>query len=126
MGVGRVGHDVMGVNEDMGANGKSRKDAVDRRIERRAAGDERKRVEIALYRQMRWQRRVGPGGTDRLVEPDRIDSRPVGIGGELAARALRKADERRVVVKHLKRLQQPGLGRLASAREPLRGKEASP
>src|SRR3546814_12004754 len=69
------------------------KDAVDRRIERRAAGDERKRVEIALYRQMRWQRRVGPGGIDRLVEPDRIDPRLVGIGGELAAR---RSEERRV------------------------------
>src|SRR3546814_3440824 len=83
MGYGRVGHDAMAEIEDMGANGKSRKDAVDRRIERRAAGDERKRVEIALYRQMRWQRRVGPGGIDRLVEPNRIDPRLVGIGGEL-------------------------------------------
>src|SRR3546814_10543655 len=96
MGYGRVGHDAMAEIEDMGANGKSRKDAVDRRIESRAAGDERKRVEIALYRQMRWQRRVGQGGIDGLVEPDRIDPRLVGIGGELAARALRKADGRRV------------------------------
>src|SRR3546814_16772733 len=80
MGYGRVGHDAMAEIEDMEANGKSRKDAVDRRIERRAAGDERKRVEIALYRQLSWQRRVGPGRNERLVEPARIDHRRVDIG----------------------------------------------
>src|SRR3546814_11076528 len=82
MGYGRVGHDAMAEIEDMGANGKSRKDAVDRRIERRAAGDERKAVEIALYRQMPWHRRVGPGGIDRLVHPDRQHDNGAGGGRE--------------------------------------------
>src|SRR3546814_14433936 len=87
MGYGRVGHDAMAEIEDMGANGKRRKDAVDRRIERRAAGDERKRVAIALYRQMRWQRPVAPGGTDRHDAPHRNDTRLVRIGGPLDAPA---------------------------------------
>src|SRR3546814_18212068 len=85
MGYGRVGHDAMAEIEDMGANGKSRKDAVDRRIERRAAGDERKRVAIALYRQMPRPRRVGPGGIDRTRAPHRIHHPSVGIGAEAAA-----------------------------------------
>lgn len=76
----RVGHDAMAQIEDMGARRKGRKDAVDRSIERRAAGDERERIKIALHREMRWQDGIGPIRIDRLVEPDRIDAGFVGIG----------------------------------------------
>src|SRR3546814_1260679 len=94
MGDRGVGHDAMAEVEDMGTIGERRKDAVDRRIERAAARDERERVEIALDRKMRRQGRVGPYRIDRLVDPDRIHPGLIGIGAQLAAGALRKADRK--------------------------------
>src|SRR3546814_20462713 len=62
------------------------------------------RIGIALDRKMRRQGRVGPGLIDLLVDPDRIDPGLVGIGAQLAAGTLRKADDRRV---GMQRLQSP-------------------
>ena len=50
MGYGRVGHDTMAEIEDMGPFGESCKDAIDRSVKSRAAGDQRKRIKIALHR----------------------------------------------------------------------------
>src|SRR3546814_19965077 len=96
MGDRRIGDDAMAEIEDMGARRKSRKDAVDRRIERLAARDERQRVEIALHRQMIGQGRIGPDGVDRFVQSAGIDPGPTTIGGEFTAPPFRKADQRRV------------------------------
>ena len=50
MGYGRVGHDTMAEIEDMGPFGESCKDAIDRSVKSRAAGDQRERIKIALHR----------------------------------------------------------------------------
>jgi hypothetical protein len=70
----RVGQDAVAEIEHMRALGESGKDPVDRGVERRAAGDQRERIEIALHRQVRGQRGMRPDRIDGLVDADRIDA----------------------------------------------------
>ena len=59
--------------EDMGAGREALEDAVDLRVEPRAAGDQRQRIEIALQREPLGQGGDGGPRLDRRVEADRVD-----------------------------------------------------
>src|SRR5205085_10488114 len=80
--------------EDVRTPGEGVKDLRNRRAQAFAAGDQRKRVEIALDRQLRGQLPGRPARIDRLVEPNRAHSGLACISDQLAARAFWKTDHR--------------------------------
>ena len=105
----RVLQDAVPEIEDVRPPGESVKDAFSGTVERRAAGNQRKRVEIALHRQRRRQFFRRPDGIDRLIEPKRrnvclarisasFPPAPLGkpITGTSGCRCLRPATSRAV------------------------------
>src|SRR3546814_1229078 len=67
-------------------------DTLHRLFKRLAAGDQRQGIEIALDGKVGRKVSGRPFGTDRLVDPDHIHAGLAGIGDELSAGALGKAD----------------------------------
>ena len=71
----------------------SGKNCVDRAVQRRSAGKQRQRIEIALNRPPLLDHRPRKLKLDRPIEPNRIDCNRVEIATELRAGAARKADD---------------------------------
>ena len=70
-------------------------DRVDRAVERRAAGEKRQRIEIALYRPAGLNLIACEAKLHRPIEPDRIDRYRFEIARKLGPGAAGKADDAR-------------------------------
>jgi len=90
----RILEDAVPEIEDVRAAGEGVKDSCDSRLQFLASGDQRKRIEIALQREVVREFLRGPQRVDGLVEADRIDARFARIGRKRSARALGEADNR--------------------------------
>jgi hypothetical protein len=113
----RVGQYAVTEVEDMRPIGKGRADPVATALSSVSPpAIKRERIEIALNGQALGQGAFGPDRIDRLVDADRIDSRLAGIGGQLAAGALRKADDRYSRVPRTKLARSAMSARLPSVR----------
>ena len=71
----------------------SDKNCVDRAVQRRSAGKQGQRIEIALNRPPLLDHRPRKLKLDRPIKPNRIDCNRVEIATELRAGAARKADD---------------------------------
>ena len=71
----------------------SDKNCLDRAVQRRSAGKQGQRIEIALNRPPLLDHRPRKLKLDRPIKPNRIDCNRVEIATELRAGAARKADD---------------------------------
>ena len=66
----RCGQNAMAEIKDQRSAGERRQHVIDFAVERRAAGEQRQRIDIALHRGTRLQHIAGDGAGKRPVDPD--------------------------------------------------------
>src|SRR5262249_43201557 len=92
----RLGKDPMAEIEDEGAVGEGLEHGVDRAIERRPAGQERERIEVALNGDATLDMLARKRPVDAPIEADRIHRNRVYVARQLGPGAPRKPDHLRV------------------------------
>ncbi len=88
----RLRQDAVAEIEDEWAARQRRQDVVDVAVERRAAGEQRQRIEIALHRHARLELLARERAVDRPVEADRVDAGSLDIAAAPSCR--RRAESR--------------------------------
>src|SRR5205823_2546290 len=89
----RLRHDPVAEIEDVRAACKGLERRIDRPVERRTAGDQRQRVNIALHRQSGLHLLARKRPIDHPVEPNCIYARLCNVFREHRAGSARKSDE---------------------------------
>src|SRR5262245_9842242 len=95
MGDRRLRHDAVAEVEDERPARKGFQHLIDRTIKCLTAGDQHKRIEIALHRHAALDLLTREGPIDHPVEADGIDWHLLGITLERRASTTRKADDLR-------------------------------